>query len=68
MPSEPCRYFRTKRMFANAPAPIEPAREPEANPHVHCWCNQTQTEVGLDDHLVGPVHCSLPRRACFERR
>ena len=65
-PDHICRHLRTKKMYITALAHEAFAEGTEENAHsAPCWCNQTMSETGPDDHPVGPQRCQQSRQ-CFE--
>ena len=61
-----CKHLRTKAMFTGS-TPEEALGEKDGEDAAprYCWCNRTQTVVGVDDRPVHRADC-VPGRSCFE--
>ena len=61
-----CKHLRTKAMFIGATPEEAFADKPDEEVRSsHCWCNRTQTVVGVDDCPVHKDTCDSSR-SCFE--
>jgi len=61
-----CKHLRTKKMFIGMTAEEAFAdKDGEHKLEGCCWCNLTQTVVGVDDRPVHKDSCNASR-PCFE--
>ncbi len=67
LPHQPCKFFRTKRMYDAQRLPDKSVELDEALAFPFCWCNKTTTEIGPDDALAGLKLCCNPDRSCYRK-
>jgi hypothetical protein len=62
-PIVPCAQLRTKMQYVAGPGDGSEWQRVSAT--AAYWCLCTMAQIGPDDGLVTPQHCS-PRRRCFQ--
>ena len=61
-----CRFLRNKKMYVPGQQLVAFDEAPDPNGIIHCWCNRTMSDLGVDDELVSFEDCSEPTRICYE--
>lgn len=65
IPHPACRHLRTKAMYIPAEAEHALDTDADGSTQALCWCNKTQTCLGIDNRPAEPATCQ-PGRPCYE--